>query len=156
MALPRSVFKSWRYFPSLNKGNFSVKSPVDVGYNCIAWAAGENDRRWDIVPGYHWPDGVPREQSVEALIAALQTVGYVECEDNRPEKNHEKVALYSKETMWTHVARLLPNRRWTSKIGSDTDIEHRTLESLNGEQYGKVVKYMKRRMASQGKPSRKV
>ena len=61
------------------------------------------------------------------------------------EAGHEKVALYADDQgEWTHVARQLPDGWWTSKLGPDEDILHRTPQALAGDLYGQVQAIMKR------------
>jgi hypothetical protein len=43
----------------------------------------------------------------------------------------------------THVARLLPSGRWSSKLGEWIDIEH-DLSALEGPAYGRVASVMRR------------
>jgi hypothetical protein len=58
--------------------------------------------------------------------------------DDSLESQYEKVALFAKDGRVTHAARQLPSGRWTSKLGSDVDIEHE-LYAIEGEVYGTVV-----------------
>ena len=105
--------------PNLTPENYSITSPVDWGYNCIAWAVGDYQKWWWPTPSpnpfYYWPDGVPREESLEAFAAAYATEGFVKCRNGRLETNYEKVALYAKrdsgELLPTHASRQLPEDR---------------------------------------------
>src|ERR1017187_4287391 len=48
-------------------------SPQDSRYNCIAWAAGEQRRRW-------WPPQLPQEEvTKENFIRAFELLGYRRC-----------------------------------------------------------------------------
>ena len=40
-------------FPRLTASRYRDNSPPDVGYNCVAWAAGDTQHWWQ--PGIHWP-----------------------------------------------------------------------------------------------------
>ncbi len=132
-------------FPKLERDPFSVTSPADIGYNCIAWAAGSNELWWWPDSGdSYWPPGVPREETVEAFIQAYATLGYERCADGSLETGFEKIAIYANADGPQHAARNLESGRWTSKLGSDEDIEHRTLEALNCDLYGDVVCYLRR------------
>jgi hypothetical protein len=62
------------------------------------------------------------------------------------ENGYEKVAIYTLNGVPTHAARQLPNGNWTSKLGSEIDIEHNSLDCLNGTVYGKAEIIMKRRI----------
>ena len=56
----------------------------------------------------------------------------------------EKVALYADDQgNWTHAALQLPDGWWTSKLGPDEDILHRTPQALLGNVSGHVREIMK-------------
>ena len=58
-------------FPNLERTEYQVTSEETVDYNCFAFAAGEEECRWDPVdPDGYWPDGVSRELTLEAFIKA--------------------------------------------------------------------------------------
>ena len=67
------------------------------------------------------------------------------------ETNFEKVAIYTKGSKPTHMARQLENGKWTSKLGSDEDLEHHTLEGLECDLYGKATIFMKRSVKTENK-----
>ena len=137
-------------FPGLATGGYRLTSPVSADYNCAAWAAGEMHRWWDSSAegGYYWPPGVPTVMSLANLIAAFASLGFQRCPDGHAEPGFEKLALYADVHGWpTHVARQIPSGVWTSKLGAAEDIEHATLEGLEGELYGKVVQYLRRRVS---------
>ncbi len=61
--------------------NVSIAVPR---YNCIAWAAGENHRRWwpadwDTVT-FYWPPHLPRQplgkETLENFVRAFESLGY--------------------------------------------------------------------------------
>lgn len=136
-----------KIFPNLLVHGYSITSPLTTEYNCIAWAAGDTEAWWEPDPLYlyFWPDGIPREYSLDAYVYAYETVGYTVCQ--RPELADccEKVAIYvNPNGKPTHAARQLNNGRWTSKLGKLEDIEHNTLEGLYGQTYGAVAVFMKR------------
>jgi hypothetical protein len=130
--------------------DFSLTSLESTAYNCVAWAAGESDRAWwpDSQDTAYWPEGVPRETTVAAFVAAFQTLGYELCAEGSLEEGIEKIALYTLNGKPTHVARQLSSGRWTSKLGKWVDIEHATPESVlnfpNCRIYGEPTQYMKR------------
>ena len=139
-----------RSFPRLGESGYRITSPADARYNCAAWAVGEADRWWDpaLEGGYYWPAGVPRLLSLLHLIAAFGTRGYEPSAHAGLEKDFEKVAIYADEHSWpTHVARQLPSGAWTSKMGVSEDIEHATLEALEGPLYGRAVQFLRKRRA---------
>ena len=136
-------------FSGLGGADYRVTSPSDRQYNCFAWAAGDARRWWwpDSPAGdegYHWPSDVSNEETLTAFMAAFATLGYAPCAGDALEPGWERIALYATaDGVPTHVARQLPEGRWTSKLGRWQDIEHR-LEALEGEAYGSVVQIMKR------------
>lgn len=137
-----------RSFPGLATAGYRITSPANSDYNCAAWAAGETHRWWDSSSGggYYWPPNEPLTHSVAGFIAAFATVGYEPCADACPETGIEKLALYADEHgSPTHLARQLPSGSWTSKLGAAEDLEHDTLQALEGALYGKVVQHLRRR-----------
>ena len=138
--------------PGLQSTPYSVTSDATPAYNCVSWAVGETHRWWEPSDSTskYWPAGVPHEDSVEALQDALATVGFTLCDDGQLEPGFVKLAIFADDEGYTHVARQLPSGRWTSKLGSDRDIEHE-LEALQTQpgtwsrySYGEVVAYMQR------------
>ncbi len=81
---------------------------------------------------------------VSAFVIAFRTLGYELCDDGVLEEGYEKVAIYELSSTVQHMARQLPTGRWTSKIGDLQDIEHTSPAELEGDFYGRVVKYMRR------------
>lgn len=121
------------------------------GYNCIAWAAGKKDKWWWPIddPCSYWPEGLPREQidqeTMSNFVRAFQALGYVPCLDGSFEEGFEKVAFFQDgQGRPTHAARSLPNGRWTSKLGRFEDIEHDTLEAVEGKWYGTATTFLRR------------
>jgi hypothetical protein len=98
-----------------------------------------------------WPANVPREETLEAFVAAFSTLGYSVTEDPSREPGVEKVALYSDRIGTpTHAARQLPNGQWTSKLGKDIDIEHDGLADFPPDcPYGAAAVYLKRRVGAE-------
>jgi len=135
--------------PGLREGRYSQTSPKDVSYNCVAWAVGDTRNWWyDVsnVKGYYWPPGVPSADTLEGWIRLFEIHSYSETDDPGLEPEYEKVAIYaSADGTPQHVARQKGSGVWTSKMGKGIDIEHPTLESLEGELNGRVVKIMKRK-----------
>jgi len=132
-------------FPKLSATNHLPTSPADIQYNCIAWAASENDVWWwpDPMLVKYWPEDVPRLETLDSFIQAFSTKGYAPCSDGQVESGFEKVALYALNSKPTHAARQLSDGNWTSKLGGHCDISH-TLDALDGPAYGSVVQFLKR------------
>ena len=135
-----------RLFPKLKKDSYEITSPDDAAYNCIAWAADVNDVWWEPDPWRvsYWPDGASRGYTIEAYVSAFRILGFEECQNEDPEDGYKKIALFAKDNFPKHAARQLDSGLWTSKIGSDVDIEHK-LPDLTGHSYGEIVKILKRR-----------
>lgn len=133
-------------FPALKSSYRKITSPKDSKYNCISWAANLKERGW------LWPEGGDdwltdsEEVTILAFLKAFEILGYAECKDGSLEPGYEKVALYADPFTLEpkHMARQLDNGIWTSKLGNLEDIEHEKLEAIEGDVYGKVIKFMKR------------
>lgn len=77
---------------------------------------------------------------------SLPHAGYEVCDTAEPEVGFEKIVLYAdSDRTPTHAAKQLPNGHWTSKLGDFEDIEHDTLDCVEGPVYGKPAVYLKRR-----------
>lgn len=103
---------------------------------------------------YWWPRGVPFEESREAFTAMLESRGFEQCENGSLEAGFEKVVLYGKDrtnkpVMPTHVAKQLPDGKWSSKLGTNIDITHSTVDALCGPDYGSILSFFKRRRKSE-------
>ncbi|MEL6491252.1 MAG: hypothetical protein AAFV85_09230 [Cyanobacteria bacterium J06634_6] len=136
-------------FPNLASEGYIITSPDTIDYNCVAWAAEADEEWWwpDSMEQEYWPEGVPREETLLAFVAAFRTIGYEVFDDASIEAGFQKIAIYADAQQTPrHVARQLANGKWTSKIGQYEDIQHKTLEALTGETpaYGTVAQIMKK------------
>jgi hypothetical protein len=132
-------------FPNLDADGGVVTHPPDPAYNCVAWVVGVTDAAWwPNDPDGYWPPGVPDELTVDAVVAALATVGYVPCADGGHEPGFEKAAVYARDGAPTHAARQLADGRWSSKLGRDITVSHATPSGVEGAVYGSVVVYLRR------------
>jgi hypothetical protein len=129
-------------------------SPPTTAYNCIAWAASDDERWWwpDPLFQFYWPPTVSREETLEAFLAAYGTLGYSRCDGDELEPGFIKVAIYiGANGKPTHAARQLPTGRWTSKLGRLEDVDHDSLEEVarlgpnSAYHYGRVAAIVKRR-----------
>ncbi len=133
-------------FPDLRISGYRVTSPDTVGYNCVAWAAGDTSRWWwpDSLETSYWPDDVQRSETLEAFVRAFETLSYTTCDAPEYEEGFERIAIYvNANGKPTHAVRQLPSGYWSSKLGQSYDIEH-DLEGVSGSQYGSVGVIMKR------------
>jgi hypothetical protein len=126
------------------------KSPKCDKYNCIAFAMGDVDRWWwptkRPTAGVFWPlHGIGhREPTVSNFMAMLHQQGFSSCQDGNYEQGFDKVELCSQPfDRVTHIAKLLPDGTWHSKLGPDEDVIHE-LSALEGSKYGKVVGFYRR------------
>ena len=139
-------------FPNLANAYWSIKSPSNDAYQCIAWAACDTTRRWWPTPPEYWPPNVPIEDTVECFVKAFATLGYEPCDSAAFEFGYQKVAIYADDDMTpTHMARQhFFGRGWLSKIGLAEDILHQELRDVEGDpdptifSYGRVVQILKR------------
>jgi hypothetical protein len=133
-------------YPNLNDTNHRITSPDDVGYNCIAHALGKNDQWWEPAEGYQWPppEIAPHDYKLTSLIEVYRSEGFDLCANPSQEPGFDKIALYADEYEYTHAAVMLENGKWSSKLGQGQDIEHETLDVVEGPNYGRAVKFMKR------------
>ena len=141
-----------RIFPGLRIDVYSITSPRTPSYNCVAWAVGQVETWWwpDPMEQAFWPFGIPRRETIDVFIQAFSTLGYVLCATADVEPGFERIAIYVNSARKpTHVARQLPNGTWTSKLGKLEDIEHATLDGLNGSPYGSVALFMRRPIQQQ-------
>jgi hypothetical protein len=147
-------------FPNLNNSNHNITSSPTKTYNCIAWAAGDDNRWWwphpqlIILGEVYWPPTAPCECNIKSFIAAFNIYGYFQCLNGLFESGYEKIAIYTKSdpsgnVIPTHAARQLSDGTWTSKLGECEDINHMKDIDLNGPRYGAVYCYLKRPQAPQ-------
>lgn len=146
-------------FPRLNDAEFGlddVTSRKTPNYNCIAFAAKDENQPWwpmpdrPGIPGllyYYWPEGLPRERpaTVGNFIRAFETLDYRQCRDGKPEWGYEKVAIYvDKNDVPTHMARELGDGIWYSKLGDEQDIRHHILSAVENADYGEAKYFMRK------------
>lgn len=133
----------FRDFPGLTPETVQVTSEATERYNCIAWAAGANNRPWWPSKYAFWPDDAPLEVTLAAFIQMYGAYRYNPVDDGTREDGIQKVAIYTLGGEPTHAARQLVDGRWTSKCGDDVDIEHE-LSELEGPLYGEVAQFLGR------------
>ena len=112
-------------FPRLHHEPFQVKSPRTIKYNCIGYAAGDENNVW-WPGGKYWPGGVQQGRFRSCVRRGLWDSGYECCNSDAVEPGFEKVVFYVDEQRGrvTHAARQLSDGRWTSKLGPQWDINH--------------------------------
>jgi hypothetical protein len=134
-------------------GKWQETSCATAAYNCYAFAVEDQKYWWDPIPApelmYYWPPGAPLNHLVSTFIGIYERYGYARCVDGSLEIGIEKIVIYENESGGCdHVARQLPDGRWTSKIGPDEDIAHETPQSLTSPRYGVPRYFMARKKAN--------
>lgn len=115
----------------LTKDNFVAIGPTDQRYNCIAFSLGiRNEWVWRKPEDIETFDGLYAEHGYEPL----------EDLDLSHDPDVDKVALFAKNTVVTHAARMDDQGRWMSKLGTDPLIRHDDVNVAGGKSYGDVVR----------------
>jgi hypothetical protein len=136
-------------FPNRTAENSRKTSECDASYNCFGWACGMQLLVGHL-PGYFWPDSVPRPTTltIQSMVQVYATMGYEECANADFELGYEKIAIYGDLRFADHAARQTPDGRWSSKLGiAGEDIEHDSLNVVSGGEYGKVARILRRRQS---------
>ncbi|MDA1015302.1 MAG: hypothetical protein O3A00_12735 [Planctomycetota bacterium] len=132
-------------FPGLRDQYYKITSPINQNYNCIAFAAGDDQNWWwpDDDGLDYWPTDVERSLTVDAFQEAFAKLGYEPCGKSELEDGYEKIAMFAFDGTPKHASRQLPTGWWVSKLGTREDIEY-ALHDLSGSVYGQVVVVMRR------------
>jgi hypothetical protein len=133
-------------FRNLNDA-FQVTSWPTGTYNCIAWAADDQNTWWWPDPDgeSYWPPNVPRQATVDTFVAPFRIIGYEPCDSPDLELGYEKIAIYAVGDSTKHMARQLPLGTWTSKLGEWWDIEHYSVDGVQDHESRAVPHYGIRR-----------
>ena len=135
-------------FPNLKTQPYSITSPNDKKYNCIAWVLNDNQNHWWPQQYSAWPDDIPRQNSIDSFIKLFEKEGYKETKNSAYQSGYQKIALYvGEDGLPKHATKQLNNGLWTSKLGQAVDIKH-TLDGLEGPKpsYGKVSLIFQKRL----------
>src|SRR5207237_700439 len=118
-------------------GNYEIVSRASARYNCMAFANGDERHWWE--PGlfggrFYWPTNVQQGETLEAWQELFIADGYEPTDNRDIEPGVEKVAIYVDvvDMLPSHVARS-DGRSWKSKLGKGQDIEHASLDVLEGD-----------------------
>ena len=85
------------------------------------------------------------ENTLDCITSFLNTLGYQKCGlDQSLENGWHKIAIYEGPNGPEHLARQSSNGLWSSKMSNGIDIEHDSLNVLEGGILGVVVCIMKR------------
>lgn len=131
-------------FPNLARG-FSRTSLPTIDYNCLGWALGDDKNWWepDKDGWLHWPATLKRTYDIASYISACRLHNYQQCADGAAEVGFDKICMYTLGGKFTHIAKQLPNGRWSSKLGELDDIAH-DLNAFDGTHYGNPTYFFKR------------
>lgn len=116
------------------------KSDPDPEYNCVGWALGIREYMWPFAQ-YYWPIAKPLTPTVSDFEEVFALYGFSRCATELYEPGFDKIALYMRMGVPSHVARQLPDGRWTSKCGDWIDIHHDTLGDLPERPYNCKVAF---------------
>lgn len=133
--------------PKIKDAGYRVTSPETINYNCIAWTIGRDDIWIWPHPRFFWPENIRLDNKLSSFVEFYQEFGYDVCNYDKLEADYEKIAIYVNpdDNGVTHVAKQMKSGKWTSKLGPYKDIEHNTLDSLVGRDFGIVATIMKRK-----------
>jgi len=158
MQQPRQLpFERERRYPNLhnNPGSYEVHSDETPhrDYNCAAWALEITDAVWwphPLDPEYYWPPNVRRDDSLQAFIEGYGIFGFEVCDTPDYEVGFIKLAVFAEGDEPLHVARQLPDGRWTSKLGLRwEDIIHDDLNGVTRPDYGQPRLFMRKPIAQE-------
>jgi hypothetical protein len=124
----RAVFDR---LPRLEASEHQVTSRPTDKYNCVAWVQRDLDHRWD--PDFYWPADLPCPEGppdLDCYLELFRRWGFSPCNDGIYEPGRLKIAVYSKDGYFHHVAKQLRIEAWSSKIGEAHDLWHRQVEAL--------------------------
>jgi hypothetical protein len=119
----------------------------------MAFANGDERHRWEFGRyggRFYWPEGLGDTVNDWSEIFTRQGYTVTGVRDRDAVPGYEKVAIFVDRVGTSHVA-ISDGNSWKSKLGSYQDIEHETLDLLEGFEkceYGKVVVILKRKLRS--------
>lgn len=147
---PEEIKEKW---PNLTNDNARTTSEFDRFYNCLGFAVGDSDNWWWPIKkqGIFWPKDFPLINSTPNILKMLNVMfAYEECNSGEFEEGYEKIAIYGIKESYTpkHYAIQTSDGKWKSKLGELEDIEHDTLEALNGFFYGVPIAFAKRKLSN--------
>lgn len=106
-------------------------------------------------PWAAWPNDKDRGQAIDIYVKMYRGEGFVKADTGKVQAGFDKIVLYwdAASGAFTHVARLMDNGQWMSKLGTLSDVEHvkpDTLGPAGQTGYGVVWGYMKRAKGKAG------
>jgi hypothetical protein len=70
------------------------------------------------------------DDDLDCYFAVFESLGYEKCDSPDFEAGYLKIAIYAVGNAFHHVAKQLPSKRWSSKVGESFDIRHDELDAL--------------------------
>lgn len=146
--------------PKLRRGNYKHTSDATPRYNCVAFA-NDFDRKWwqfgFYGSRYYWPPET--SDTLDGWTKIFTDQDYELTTNRGVEQGFEKIAIYVdlRDMLPGHIAKS-DGRVWKSKLGRYQDIEHASLDLLEGDQqceYGIVERILKRAINPPRQPKRK-
>ena len=131
-------------FPNLPPDQYQETSEQTCDYNCIAFAAEDEENWWWPSEDSFWPVEIVDDSLASFEHAFRVARNYEPCQDGQFEAGFQKVAVYSAGNRVKHMARQIDNGLWASKLGMGWDISHQTTGSLICPKYGDSISYLRR------------
>jgi hypothetical protein len=136
--------------PRLQDSAHGVTSEPTDQYNCVAWVERDFAHWWQ--PEFDWPNDLqcppPGEPDLPCYVSLFRRWGFEPCETDDFEPGFLKIAIYSKDGFFHHVAKQVPPIRWwSSKVGAAHDFKHERLDALYESLWfdaAEVTHFMKR------------
>ena len=136
-------------WPKLRPTNHKLTSQATARYNCVGFGIKDERRWWEAgLHGgrYYWPPDIP--DTLDGWVLLFAREGYELTTNRNVEAGREKIAIYvSLDDMQPGHVAISDGRAWKSKLGEFQDIEHESLELLEGDhscEYGIVEKILHR------------
>jgi hypothetical protein len=118
--------------PRLQPSPHAITSPPKDRYNCVAWVDRDLEHWWQ--PEFHWPSDLhcPLDApDIDCYIELFRRWGFEICVSPAFEPGFLKIAIYSADGFFHHVAKQIPPIEWwSSKIGHAHDVRHEHLDAL--------------------------
>lgn len=136
-------------YPKLRAGNYVVSSLATGRYNCMAFVRNDVRHWWQAGTNggmFFWPEKIA--DTLDGWVEIFLREGFTLTDNRDVEVGVEKVAIYVDLTdmLPGHIAKS-DGRCWQSKLGRLQDIEHVSLDLLEGDkhcEYGIVERVLRR------------
>jgi hypothetical protein len=132
-------------FPGLKPGvDYNITSPATDVYNCVGGVIRDMDW-WEPEPYAQWQNDLEGNGDLAEYIEFFGRHGFTDCQTPALQPTIEKIAIYAKDDVFTHVAYQRVDGKWWSKLGPKNDVWHLRSDTFNGhKQVGEVIRLMAR------------